>query len=116
MLAEGFLIHKCKTSGDAVVKSKPVQHVVDSTSAACRAIRFGYNVMLLDADVTVFDDPYKYFKQPPFKDFNVINQPESAGAANGGILYVQVSVLDCPVLADATTAMYSTNAGSASLE
>ena len=64
--------------------------------------------MLLDADVTVFDDPYKYFKQPPFKDFNVINQPESAGAANGGILYVQVSVLDFPLVLNATTAMCNT--------
>lgn len=56
----------------------------------CRSIRLGYNVLLLDSDVTVFDDPYKYFKQPPFKDVVVINQEESPVAANGGVLYVQV--------------------------
>lgn len=56
----------------------------------CRSIRLGYNVLLLDSDVTVFDDPYKYFKQPPFKDVVVVNQEESPVAANGGVLYVQV--------------------------
>ena len=60
------------------------------TLVNCRAIRFGYNILLLDADVTVFNDPYKYFKQPPFQDINVINQEENPILANGGVLYVQV--------------------------
>lgn len=47
-------------------------------------------MLLLDSDVTLFDDPYKYFKKPPFKDLVVINQEEHANAANGGVLYVQV--------------------------
>lgn len=57
---------------------------------ACRAVRLGYNVLLLDSDVTLFDDPYKYFKQPPFQDLVVINQEENAMQANGGVLYIQV--------------------------
>ncbi len=55
-----------------------------------RSMRLGYNVLLLDSDVIVFDDPYKYLKQPPFKDFVVINQEEGVLAPNGGVLYVQV--------------------------
>lgn len=57
-------------------------------------MRLGYNVLLLDTDVTIFDDPYKYFKQPPFSDIVVINQEEGGTAANGGILYVQVMFLN----------------------
>lgn len=56
----------------------------------CRSLRLGYNVLLLDTDVAVFDDPYKYFKQPPFQDIVVLNQEESSVEANGGNLYVQV--------------------------
>lgn len=37
------------------------------------------------------DDPYKYFKQPPFQDLVVINQEENAFQANGGVLYIQVT-------------------------
>ena len=55
-----------------------------------RSIRLGYNVLLLDSDVIVFDDPYKYLKHPPFKDIVVINQEEGVLAPNGGVLYVQV--------------------------
>ena len=56
----------------------------------CRAIRLGYNVLLLDTDVTILDDPYKYFKQLPFRDMVIINQEEGHTTANGGVLYVQV--------------------------
>ena len=58
-----------------------------------RAVRLGYNVLLLDSDVTLFDDPYKYFKQPPFRDLVVMKQEEAANAANGGVLYIQVNFL-----------------------
>ncbi len=57
---------------------------------SCRSIRLGYNVLLLDTDVAVFDDPYKYFKKPPFQDIVVLNQEESSYESNGGNLYVQV--------------------------
>ena len=56
-----------------------------------RSIRLGYNVLLLDSDVIVFDNPYKYLKHPPFKDIVVINQEEGVLAPNGGVLYVQVN-------------------------
>ena len=48
-------------------------------------------MLLLDSDVIVFDDPYKYLKHPPFKDIVVINQEEGVLAPNGGVLYVQVT-------------------------
>jgi hypothetical protein len=41
-----------------------------------RAVRLGYNVLSIDTDVLLFDDPYRYFKSPPFNAFNVINQAE----------------------------------------
>ena len=56
-----------------------------------RSISLGYNALLLDSDVIVFDDPYKYLKHPPFKDIVVINQEEGVLAPNGGVLYVQVN-------------------------
>lgn len=59
---------------------------------ACRSLRLGYNVLLVDSDTAVFDDPYKYFKQPPFQDIVVLNQEESPVEANGGNLYVQVQI------------------------
>ena len=62
--------------------------------AACRSLRLGYNVLLVDSDTAVFDDPYKYFKQPPFQDIVVLNQEESPVEANGGNLYVQVQTID----------------------
>ncbi|KAL0039337.1 hypothetical protein WJX79_003884 [Trebouxia sp. C0005] len=61
-----------------------------------RSIRLGYNVLLLDSDVIVFDDPYKYLKHPPFKDIVVINQEEAGLAPNGGVLYVQNAAPDGP--------------------
>ncbi|KAL0053604.1 hypothetical protein WJX82_008204 [Trebouxia sp. C0006] len=61
-----------------------------------RSIRLGYNVLLLDSDVIVFDDPYKYLKHPPFKDIVVINQEEGVLAPNGGVLYVQNAAPDGP--------------------
>ena len=41
-----------------------------------RAARLGYNVLLTDNDVAVFDDPYQYWKSPPFSSFNVLNMQE----------------------------------------
>ena len=64
---------------------------------ACRLIRLGYNVLLLDSDVAVLDDPYKYFKAPPFNDIVVLNQEEDGIiSTNGGILYVQNAAPDGP--------------------
>ena len=57
----------------------------------CRAARLGYNVLLLDSVVTLYDDPYKFFKQPPFQDLVVINQEEYVNTANGGVIYIQVT-------------------------
>ena len=54
-----------------------------------RSVRLQYNVLLLDSDVILFDDPYKYFKAPPFANFTVINQAEvggPCGRARGGEL------------------------------
>lgn len=51
---------------------------------------------MLDTDVMLMDDPYKYFKQPPFKDITVLNQAESPFDPNGGVLYVQNAAPDGP--------------------
>lgn len=60
------------------------------SNSSCRLIRLGYNVLLLDSDVAVLDDPYKYFKMPPFNDIVVFNQDEDGIiSTNGGVLYVQ---------------------------
>eukprot|EP00798_Chlamydomonas_sp_ICE-L_P003537 gene3537-13605_t len=63
-----------------------------------RAVRLGYNVLCSDTDVIFFDDPYRYLKRPPFKDYVIINQAEALYSMdeyqhvtqpNGGIVYVQ---------------------------
>ena len=51
---------------------------------------------MMDSDVSVMDDPYKYFKHPPFKDITVMNQAESPVDPNGGLLYVQNAASDGP--------------------
>jgi hypothetical protein len=37
----------------------------------------------MDSDVIIFDDPYKYLKAPPFRDFTVLDQPEVCQQALG---------------------------------
>ena len=51
---------------------------------------------MMDSDVVVMDDPYKYFKHPLFKDITVLNQAESPENPNGGLLYVQNAAPDGP--------------------
>lgn len=51
---------------------------------------------MLDSDVLIMDDPYKYFKQPPFKELTVMNQAESPVDPNGGVLYVQNAAPEGP--------------------
>ena len=51
---------------------------------------------MMDTDVVVMDNPYKYFKHPPFKDITVLNQAESPEDSNGGVLYVQNAAPDGP--------------------
>ena len=51
---------------------------------------------MLDTDVMLMDDPYKYLKQPLFKDITVLNQAESPFDPNGGVLYVQNAAPDGP--------------------
>ncbi len=73
-----------------------------------RAARMGYGVLSTDADVVIFDDPYRYFKSPPFANFSVINQPEllwgedgyaNVDHPNGGLLYVQNAAPHGPTVA-----------------
>ena len=61
-----------------------------------RSIRLGYNVLLMDSDMIIMDDPYKYFKHPPFKDITVLNQAESPVGPNSGMVYVQNAAPDGP--------------------
>ena len=56
-----------------------------------RSVRLGYNVLMTDNDVVFFDDPYHYFKSPPFSHFHVLNQMEhyDSHSSNGGFIYIQ---------------------------
>ncbi|GAX80964.1 hypothetical protein CEUSTIGMA_g8399.t1, partial [Chlamydomonas eustigma] len=65
-----------------------------------RALRLGYNVFLMDNDVVFFEDPYTYFKRPPFSSFTVINQQEwpNSHTANGGFIYVQNAQANGPTV------------------
>jgi hypothetical protein len=65
---------------------------------ALRAARLGYNVLVLDADTILFDDPYPYLKHPALLGkYQWIAQPESGGGdeeggggfLNGGVYYLQ---------------------------
>ena len=46
-------------------------HLSQRYRTMVRAVRLGYNVLSTDNDVMLFDDPYAYFKSPPFSDFTV---------------------------------------------
>jgi hypothetical protein len=65
---------------------------------ALRAVRLGRNVLVLDADTVLFDDPYPYLKHADLLGrFQWVAQPESAdgdregggGYLNGGVYYIQ---------------------------
>eukprot|EP00798_Chlamydomonas_sp_ICE-L_P027632 gene27632-7269_t len=59
---------------------------------ATRAIRLQYNVMFLDTDLIIFDNPYKYLKATtPTKCTGLPLQP------NIGVMYVQNAAPDGPV-------------------
>lgn len=62
-----------------------------------RSIRLGYNVLMMDSDVDVMDNPYNYFKHPPLSDITVFNQVERGSRnPNGGLMYVQNAAPDGP--------------------
>ena len=44
-------------------------------------MRLSYNVWMMDSDIILFDDPYKYWKSPPFANYTIIDQIE--------VLYVE---------------------------
>ena len=37
-------------------------------------IRAGYSVLLMDTDVLLLNDPYEYWKKPPFSKFQILAQ------------------------------------------
>ena len=41
---------------------------------AARAVHAGYNVLLMDTDVLLLDDPYKFWKKPPFNQYQILSQ------------------------------------------
>ena len=43
-----------------------------------RAVRLGYNVMTMDADSHLSDDPYIYLKSPPLADANLVTMTHGA--------------------------------------
>ncbi|KAL4419331.1 hypothetical protein ABPG77_006019 [Micractinium sp. CCAP 211/92] len=58
---------------------------------AARALRMGYNVLSLDADTSLLDDPYHYLKHPLFARYNAIFHRDGVGYndVNCGVMYWQ---------------------------
>ncbi|GAX73095.1 hypothetical protein CEUSTIGMA_g548.t1 [Chlamydomonas eustigma] len=63
---------------------------------AARILRLRYNILFLDTDIIIFDDPYKYFKAYPFNETNIFFDG-SFLSPNIGIMYVQNVAPDGPV-------------------
>ncbi|KAG2437206.1 hypothetical protein HXX76_005869 [Chlamydomonas incerta] len=87
----------------AVPTAAPMWH--NRYRLAARAVRLRYNTFIVDTDAIFFDDPYVYFKSPPFANFTIINQPEvlynqddyvNEVRPNGGVLYIQNAAPDGP--------------------
>ncbi len=55
-----------------------------------RALRLGYNLLYSDSDAIIFDDPYRYVKQPPFSSFQFLNLPENPCGIQASFFYLQV--------------------------
>ena len=64
---------------------------------AARAVRLGYNVLKIDADVFFLNDPYHFFKRPPYGDAHLITQGE-LGSINVGVMYAQNASRGGPVV------------------
>ncbi|PSC76104.1 DNA-directed RNA polymerases and III subunit RPABC2 [Micractinium conductrix] len=58
---------------------------------ASRMLRMRYNVLSLDADVSLLDDPYRYFKAPPFSKYNALFHRDAVDSdgVNCGVMYWQ---------------------------
>ena len=41
---------------------------------AARMVRAGYNVLMLDTDVVLLEDPYRFWKKPPFEKLTLMAQ------------------------------------------
>ena len=46
---------------------------------AARMVRAGYNVLLMDTDVLLINDPYEFWKKPPFSKFQILAQVRVEG-------------------------------------
>ena len=72
---------------------------------AARTLRLGYNIMVLDTDMVVFNEcTYTFLKQAPFKDINLMTMGETwpyhtNSLLNLGFLYAQNARPDGPVSA-----------------
>lgn len=60
----------------------------------------GYNVLVLDTDVLLFNDIYRWFKARPFSDYHIFTSSEDGGMRawniNVGVVYVQNARPDGP--------------------
>ncbi|GAX73294.1 hypothetical protein CEUSTIGMA_g748.t1 [Chlamydomonas eustigma] len=66
-----------------------VQMHMHRVAYLARSLRLGVNVFLVDTDIFMFRDPYRYLKSPPLKDLNMIIMRDGDGWANCGVVYVQ---------------------------
>ncbi|MEW5299180.1 MAG: hypothetical protein WDW36_002220 [Sanguina aurantia] len=69
---------------------------MDRVAYAGRALRLGYNVLLVDADIVMFHDPYKFLKAPPLAHHNLLMMRDGSGYVNCGVVYMQNATPDGP--------------------
>ncbi|KAL1504902.1 hypothetical protein AB1Y20_008670 [Prymnesium parvum] len=66
-----------------------------------RLLRLGYNALLLDSDIVLFHDPYRFFKGElaAYSLISLCDSSAGVASTNGGVWYAQNASLDGPVVA-----------------
>lgn len=57
----------------------------------------GYNLLYLDTDTILFDDPYRALKAPPLNRINMLNMPENPCGIQASFFYIQGVRPDGPI-------------------
>ncbi|MEW5320246.1 MAG: hypothetical protein WDW38_011331 [Sanguina aurantia] len=69
---------------------------MDRVAFTGRALRLGFNVLQVEADIIVFQDPYRFLKSPPLSDHNLLIMRDGNGFLNSGVIYCQNARPDGP--------------------
>lgn len=68
----------------------------DRVAFIARTVRLGINSLLLDADVLLFHDVYKYFYSPPLRHATILTMRDGNGYINCGVVRIQNAYVDGP--------------------